>query len=237
MNIPYYFYVMDLLIEKLTTLSREPIRPLDNTIPLSAYVPLDLSRDNEILKGMDIAQPKECQRYIDNILYKNNGEVAYGGYLENRDLYADKQNFNAPGNEPRNIHLGIDYWCKSGTKVIAPIEGIVHSFKNNRGIGDYGPTIILEHCLGGIVFYTLYGHLSLESLEGLTLGKQFSAGSTLGFLGTPDINVNYAPHLHFQIIKDMESYYGDYPGVCSFQTLDFYKKNCPDPNLLFKIGS
>ncbi|MBQ4916267.1 peptidoglycan DD-metalloendopeptidase family protein [Maribacter sp. MMG018] len=228
---------MDLLIEQLTTFSEKPIQLLDTTIPLSAYVPLDLSNDNEVLKGMDVTQPKECQDYIDAVLEQNNGKVAYGGYLENRDLYADKQSFNGHGNEPRNVHLGIDYWCKAGTKVITPLDGVLHSFKNNPDKGDYGPTIILEHCLGGVEFYTLYGHLSLESLEGLTLGKQFFAGSTLGTLGTPDINVNYAPHLHFQIIKDIEGYYGDYPGVCSLSKLDFYKKNCPDPNLLLKIGS
>ena len=30
---------------------------------------------------------------------------------------------------------------------------------------------------------------------------------------------------------------GDFPGVCSPETLEFYSKNCPDPNLLLQIQS
>jgi hypothetical protein len=41
--------------------------------------------------------------------------------------------------------------------------------------------------------------------------------------------------LHFQIINDMQGKKGDYPGVSSKKELAFYKKNCPDPNLLLKI--
>jgi hypothetical protein len=55
-------------------------------------------------------------------------------------------------------------------------------------------------------------------------------------LGLPPINGDYAPHLHFQIIIDMENKKGDYPGVCSSKTLAFYLQNCPDPNLLLKIN-
>ncbi|CAN0606544.1 unnamed protein product, partial [Ectocarpus sp. 12 AP-2014] len=101
--------------------------------------------------------------------------------------------------------------------------------------GDYGPTIILEHTLHHITFYTLYGHLSIESLIGLFKGKVFKAGETLAKLGTPDINVNYAPHLHFQIIKDLEGNEADYPGVCALENLQHYKFNCPNPNYLLKI--
>jgi len=50
------------------------------------------------------------------------------------------------------------------------------------------------------------------------------------------INGDYAPHLHFQIIIDMEEKTGDYPGVCSENKLEFYKNNCPNPNLLLKIN-
>jgi hypothetical protein len=55
-------------------------------------------------------------------------------------------------------------------------------------------------------------------------------------LGLPPINGDYAPHLHFQIIINMENKLGDYPGVCSLKMLDFYSKNCPDPKVLLKIN-
>ena len=226
---------MNVLEQLLFSYSERPIPILDELLPIANYVSLDLSSGNPDLKSLNITDPNECQAYIDSILKRKGGRVAHGGYLEQRNLYADKSGFNEKTQRPRNIHLGIDYWAPAGTKVITPLDGVVHSFKNNAIIGDYGPTIILEHSLQGLVFYSLYGHLSLESLDGLSVGKEFRVGSVLATLGTPDINVNYAPHLHFQIIKDLGGHMGDYPGVCAQEDLDFYKKNCPDPNLLLKI--
>lgn len=207
---------------------------LDKLISTGQYCPLDLSASNEELKNFDITDPKICQQYIDTVLKRNNAKVAYGGYLEKRNLYDDKSSFSSKSN-PRNIHLGIDFWTKAGTKVITPLKGKVHSFQNNTTIGDYGPTIILQHQFKDFTFHTLYGHLSLESLENIHVGQLFERGTALAWLGIPDINVNYAPHLHFQIIIDMGGKYGDYPGVCSQENLGFYRQNCPDPNLLLRI--
>ncbi len=226
---------MDTLLEDLKSYTTNPISILDTAIPIQEYVSLNLSKDNEELLGLDITNYSICQNYIDKILYDKNGLIAYGGYLEERNLYNDKEGFTSSTKPIRNIHLGIDYWCAALTKVIVPITGVVHSFKNNNVIGDYGPTIILKHFLGNQTFYTLYGHLSVDSLDGLFINKEFKAGDTIGRLGTPDINVNYAPHLHFQIICDLEGNVGDYPGVCAKGQLSFYQENCPDPNILLKL--
>lgn len=208
---------------------------LDVEIPIRKYIPLDLSVFNIELETLDISNPSVCQEYIDEVLNNGASSVAYGGYLERRNLYSKSPGFVVKGEEERNIHLGIDFWAKAGTKVIAPLGGVVHSFKNNEVSGDYGPTIILEHVLNGIQFYTLYGHLSIESLQGLYKNKDFKAGEVLATLGDTPINVNYAPHLHFQIIKELGDFNGDYPGVCAQKDLHTYQKNCPDPNLLLKI--
>ncbi len=212
----------------------DTISPLDELISLDSFCPLDLSVFNSDLDLIEITDPKTCQQYIDSQLEKHNSKVAYGGYLERRNLYSDKSSFSKQ-EIFRNIHLGIDFWTTAGTKVIAPLKGKIHSFQNNSAIGDYGPTIILQHELEGFRFHTLYGHLSLESIESIRIGQEFEKGSVLGTLGTPDINVNYAPHLHFQIIIDMEGMNGDYPGVCSEDKLEFYTQNCPDPKLLLNF--
>tara|TARA_R110000765_G_scaffold214460_3_gene319493 strand:- start:86 stop:769 length:684 start_codon:yes stop_codon:yes gene_type:complete len=226
---------MNTLLEDLKSYTTNPISILDRTIPIQEYVSLNLSKDNVELLGLDITNYSICQNYIDKVLLDKQGLIAYGGYLEERNLYNDKEGFTSSKKPIRNIHLGIDYWCAALTKVIVPIKGEVHSFKNNNVIGDYGPTIILKHVLGNHIFYTLYGHLSVDSLDGLFINKEFKAGDTIGRLGTPDINVNYAPHLHFQIIKDLEGNHGDYPGVCAKEQLSFYQENCPDPNILLKL--
>lgn len=219
----------------LKGLTKDPILVLDPQLPLHAYTPLDLSMGNTEIEELAITNPDVCQRYIDTVLQRSKALVAYGGYLEVRNLYNDKDAFTGSREELRNIHLGIDFWCPAGTAVLVPIQGRVHSFRNNSTPGDYGPAIILEHSLGERVFYTLYGHLSLASLDGLYKGKVFKKGEQLATLGTPDINVHYAPHLHFQIILDLQGHVGDYPGVATQKTLAFFKKNCPDPNLLLKI--
>jgi len=207
-----------------------PIAILDETIPFSRYCPIDLSISNEELKSVNISDAEECQRYILDVLGRKQGKVAYGGYLERRKIYDIPKRFHDGGD--RNIHLGMDFWCDAGTKVVAPLRGVVHSFANNSDFGNYGPTIILEHHIGEHHFYTLYGHLSLESISHLKRGQHIKEGTPFASLGTKDINVGYAPHLHFQIILDLGRFVGDYPGVSSEQELEFHKKNSPDPNLL-----
>ena len=207
-----------------------PIPILDDSIQLNDYCPIDLSIDNEELNTITISNAIECQQYVTNVLKKRNAKVAYGGYLEQRNLYGDSERFQ--GSEPRNVHLGVDFWCDAGTKVLVPLDGIVHSFTNNADFGNYGPTIILTHVINEYSFHTLYGHLSLDSLEGLYTGKVINKGDTLATLGTSAINVGYAPHLHIQLILDIGDYQGDYPGVCSKSDLEYFSRNCPDPNLL-----
>ncbi|NAS11313.1 peptidoglycan DD-metalloendopeptidase family protein [Poritiphilus flavus] len=225
---------MSLFVQILTVLDTET-RPVFEDVPLETYTPIDLSADNSELDGIQISDPEICQRYIDEVLERSASKVAYGGYLETRNLYRQSPNFDLDSAPDRDVHLGMDFWAPEGTLVRTPLGGKVHSFGNNTTKGDYGPTIILMHELQGFVFYTLYGHLSVESLDGIFEGKPYHEGSILGSLGATEINVNYAPHLHFQIILNIGEYVGDYPGVCSAANLEWYKANCPDPNLVLNF--
>lgn len=209
---------------------------INPTFQKEDYFPLDLSTANRDLDIDMLTRPHEHHVFLQSYLAKNDAKVAYGGYLEQRPLYDRSDYFQATDpKDKRNIHLGIDLWCDEGTEVLSPLEGEIHSFKRNENFGDYGPTIILKHKIGEHTFHTLYGHLSLASLEGKEVGQKVGAGEVIANLGNPDVNGDYAPHLHFQIVIDMEGKEGDYAGVGSQNTLDFYKNNCPDPNLLLKI--
>ena len=96
--------------------------------------------------------------------------------------------------------------------------------------GDYGPTIILEHTpVAGLKFHTLYGHLDRDSLKGLKPGTAFMAGEKIAQLGTRRENGGWSPHLHFQIILDIGSAKGDYPGVAKRSEQDKWLAICPDP--------
>jgi len=217
--------------------STQPIQVLDTTIPSTAYIAIHISSINPDLKTFDINSSGDWENYIYAYLQKNNKSVAYGGYLEQRDIYKRSKTFNQDQPDTaRNIHLGIDLWTDAGAKVLAAFDGEIHSFKNNTNWGDYGPTIILKHQIDSIEFFTLYGHLSLESLKHLEVGKTIKQGEIIGYLGTALVNGDYAPHLHFQLIKDIQNNKGDYPGVASVSDIEFYKENCPDPNLVLKLS-
>ena len=212
----------------------EASKVLAPSISYSEYVPLDLSISNPTIHHLATAE--DYGIFIQKHLDANAGKIAFGGYQEIRNLYQRSSVFKADNSEERNIHIGLDLWINETASVHAALGGTIHGFQNNTALGDYGPTIIIKHKLEGIVFHTLYGHLSEESLKGKLVGDTVAQGEQIGNLGLPPINGDYAPHLHFQIIMDMENKVGDYPGVCSSTRLNHYITNCPDPNLLLKIN-
>ena len=221
----------------LDGISKYPLPVLDASIPFKGYIPLDLSVSNPDLLGIDFSDSTVLERYVNTHLTVNDALVGYGGYLETRNIYQRSAYFNKEdAATERNIHLGMDLWLGAGAPISAPLDGVVHSFAYNQNFGDYGPTIILKHSLNDVVFYTLYGHLSLSSIENLREGHRFKQGEQIATLGDASVNGDYPPHLHFQIIRDLGDWVGDYPGVCSKNDFEFYVANCPDPNLLLKLG-
>ena len=214
----------------------ENVKVIEPTISYDKYVAINLSDKNPDLNKELLADAEKFEIYIEDYLQKNNALVAFGGYNEVRNLYKRSTIFNGEDFDERNIHIGLDLWIKEGTEVTAALNGNIHSFNFNNSLGDYGPTIILEHLFEEEKFYTLYGHLSLESISNLQIGDEFKKGEKLATLGNAEVNGGYSPHLHFQIIKNLDQNSGDYPGVCSKNKLDYYLENCPDPNLLLKIN-
>lgn len=198
---------------------------------------LDLSADNPALRGFDPGITADFSAFIRRQMSAAGARFAAGGYGENRTLYAMSPVFSpqGTGTEPRTLHLGVDLWLSAGSSVHAVLPGRVHSCQDNAAFGDYGPTILLEHTLEGRVFHTLYGHLARESLIASPVGRVLQAGELLGWLGTPEVNVGWPPHLHFQIITDLLGYIGDYPGVCKPSEAEQWLARCPDPNLLLRI--
>lgn len=197
---------------------------------------MDFTDANEDLTKAMIEDVKQYSDYIDDKLKFSAARYGIGGYAEYRTVYSRSKVFDAvDGDKPRRLHLGIDIWGEAGTPVFAPLGGIVHSFKFNDHYGDYGATIILLHQLEGYSFYTLYGHVSVKDLA-LNDGQYINGGQEFAHFGVPSENGHWPPHLHFQIIIDIELKEGDYPGVCSLRDKDFYLKNCPDADLILQMN-
>ena len=220
----------------------------------------DFTERNTTLSPNDIADTECFAAYINRTLQSQQARYGFGGYNEHRTLYARSKHFGStasaatdtasaatdtaslpssaipPSEEPRRLHLGIDIWGPAGTRVMAPLAGIVHSFAFNNNDSDYGATLILTHQLDGIVFHTLYGHLSLNSLKNLEEGQRVRAGEVIAEFGMRFENGNWPPHLHFQLIEDMQGWKGDYPGVCRYSERQQWLDNCPDPDLILRMG-
>lgn len=200
---------------------------LDKDISEGNLTWLDFTKANEELMTIDFVNTASFSDYIFSKIPE--GTMGIGGWLEERVLYARSEHFNGI-EEPRTVHLGLDFWVAAYTAITCPREGIVHSFANNDNFGDYGPTIILEHPdeeFGTI--YTLYGHLSPDSLNSLKKGQPIAKGQAFAAVGNFPENGNWPPHLHFQVMKSMEEREGDFPGVCAKGEVAYYKTVCLSP--------
>lgn len=199
-------------------------------------VQLNFTSANKELSKDLVEDTTLYSNYITLQLKQANAKFGIGGYAENRTVYSRSKVFDAvDGGEPRSLHLGVDIWGEAGTPVYAPLGGMIHSFKFNNAYGDYGATIILLHQLESFAFYTLYGHVSLKDLA-IVEGQYIVRGQNFAHFGKPDENGQWPPHLHFQIIIDVELKEGDYPGVCKLSDKDYYLNNCPDGDLILQMN-
>ncbi len=213
-----------------------PVVPFDPAT--DRLLALDFTETNTELTDQLLNNISAFNDYIQSKLQASHARYGIGGYAEHRTVYRFSRVFDPkiPGSEPRRLHLGTDIWGKPHTPVLSPLDGIVHSFANNDQKGDYGATIILTHQLQGNTFYTLYGHLSLNSLKNQREGKRIEAGEIFAEFGIPAENGGWPPHLHFQLILDAGRSKGDYPGVCPFSEKDQWLANSPDPDLVLQLN-
>jgi len=237
--------------ESLISLLKQNVSCLSPVVPFvpgkDKLLQLDFTDANIDLTNTIVQETRSFTQYINQKLDRAGAKYGIGGYAENRTVYSRSKLFefsrvsslttgDTEVEEPRRLHLGTDIWGKPNTAVMAPLNGIVHSFAYNDAFGDYGATIILTHQLQGVSFYTLYGHLSLNSIKNLQEGQLFEKGDIFAEFGIPSENGQWPPHLHFQIIADLQGWKGDYPGVCKFSEKELWLSNCPDPDLILQMN-
>ena len=176
---------------------------------------------------------------IEQLQKKIPNKIIAGGYLEPRSVYTTTayDKIGNSGRESRSIHLGIDFWLTHQTPVHTLLDGEVVIAVNDEGDKEYGGLVVLQHQTEGFTFYTLYGHLTVESATKNKIGDVLKKGSLIGQLGNYPENGNWAPHLHFQVMLSLFDYDVDYPGVAYVSEIDVWKSVCPDPNILFHLES
>ena len=218
---------------------------------------IDLTANNKGLNEMIYNDTEVFSSYIEALRKKQKADYLVGGYDELRVVYGRSELFNTEKTvrsidgpvavnesalttseeaEPRRLHIGTDIWGPAGTPVFAFMGGMVHSFAFNDRHGDYGATLILAHQLDSVSFYTLYGHISLRDINYINEGDYVVRGQEIAHFGERHENGHWPPHLHFQIIGDLELYEGDYPGVCRLSERKKYLSNCPNPDLILQLN-
>lgn len=215
----------------------QPILPLPTE---EMIVKFDLSVGSlDLGNNINFENIDRFDALIQNILLQNSAELGVGGYGELRPFYTTDAYLSKGNKGPqwRTLHLGVDLWASAQTPVFAPLDGKLFAKQNNAQERDYGPTLILEHQTeDGLPFYSLYGHLSPESLDlAPDIGKVVEAGQQIGWIGNRPDNGNWPPHLHFQVISDLLGNTGDFPGVAFPHESKTWQSICPDPNLILGL--
>jgi murein DD-endopeptidase MepM/ murein hydrolase activator NlpD len=208
-----------------------PVLPVDLNGPKVAR--LDFSAQNPTLAQTDLRDTDAFSETVSQMLQQQGATIGVGGYLEDRIIYRRSPGLFGAG-EARTLHLGVDVWLPAGTPVLAPLPGRIYGLADNAGFGDYGPTVILTHELEGIVFHSLYGHLSRHECQALHRGQELTQGEAFATVGPPPENGDWPPHLHFQLIADMQGRISDFPGVARASERDLWATFCPDPNLILR---
>ncbi len=197
-------------------------------------IELDFSARATRLGAHDLAEAGAAEA-IELLLSEYGACAALGRYAEDRDCYSGEQFLD--GAQARSVHLGVDIFVPAGTRVHAPFDATVVAAVLNDKHLDYGPTVILEHALQGAprVFYTLYGHLSLDTLDALATGQKLVAGEVFARIGDEQENGHWPPHLHVQLVLDLLGETSNFNGVCAPSELGFWRQVCPDPSPVLKL--
>jgi 4-aminobutyrate aminotransferase-like enzyme/Ser/Thr protein kinase RdoA (MazF antagonist) len=172
---------------------------------------------------------------IEDLMAKNGADVTIGYYCENRNVYQGEA-FNPAAESARTFHLGVDIGMPAGTPIYAPLDGVIEIFNNNSTHLDYGPVVILRHKTDkGVPFWTLYGHLSIDSMPDWKVGKEIKAGGVIGRMGKEEENVGWPPHTHFQLLTDLCGMGIDIYGVAPRDEISLWRGISLNPNLVLGI--
>jgi 4-aminobutyrate aminotransferase-like enzyme/Ser/Thr protein kinase RdoA (MazF antagonist) len=188
-----------------------------------------------------VADPTAATARIFDDMKRACADVGVGRYDESRAIYTAAQFGGGTAvDEKRTVHLGIDLHVPPGTSIRAPFDGVVHAFANNTASLDYGPVVILQHSFlnsSGETqdFFTLFGHLSTNTLARFRVGQKIARGEKFAEVGETKENGGWVPHLHFQAIGDLLELGTDFPGVAPASERCIWTSLSPDPNLLLGI--
>ncbi|MFS8046654.1 aminotransferase class III-fold pyridoxal phosphate-dependent enzyme [Rhizobium sp. BR 314] len=173
-------------------------------------------------------------RLIEERVEQAGADFAIGLYGEDRNIYKSDAYRTPTAGQRRSIHLGVDLFGEAQEPVRAPFAGTVAFIHDDAVAFGFGPTVLLEHRTDdGDVFWSLYGHLSRESVAKLSVGQIITKGEAFCTLGEASENGNWSPHLHFQIVTDHLGLGAQMHGVGVRDQWQVWRAISPDPSVVF----
>lgn len=92
------------------------------------------------------------------------------------------------------FHSGIDMSAPEGTNIVASGEGkVIEVGYSEEGLGNY---VYIEHDLGSLKMYTMYGHMLDNSIV-VTKGQKVKQKDKIGIIGNTGRSTGV--HLHFMV--------------------------------------
>ena len=99
------------------------------------------------------------------------------------------------------FHNGVDMSASDGTSIVASADGVVYEVGySESGLGNY---VYLEHDYGGLVLYSMYGHMLDDSIV-VKVGDKIKTKDKIGTIGSTGRSTG--THLHFMISKNKISF-------------------------------
>jgi peptidoglycan hydrolase CwlO-like protein len=165
---------------------------------------LDKKERNEILAAQEAAFKKaiELEKARLAELERQRQEAAKNGGSSGSTPPVTSGDFMKPANGSFSsgfghrwgeFHYGIDIANRSDVPIVAAADGVVIKSYYSR---SYGNAIFIAHSINGVMYTTVYAHMSSRSVG---TGEVVSKGQKIGIMG----NTGYSQgqHLHFEIHK------------------------------------
>jgi 4-aminobutyrate aminotransferase-like enzyme/Ser/Thr protein kinase RdoA (MazF antagonist) len=212
--------------------NRARLRPvLDQAPALLAKAKVPFGEPlHPIAKASAARQPEEAERLWRAIAERDGIELGIGPWGEERPVYSSDafRSVFAP-DQRRSLHLGLDLFAPAGSTIRTPLDGtVVDLFETDLPL-DYGYAVLLKHEADGLVFHSLWGHLSAQTVRDRKLGERLKAGDVIGQMGAPHENGNWQPHVHIQLITYQPACAADVIGAGETGYRAVWEELFPDP--------
>lgn len=202
-----------------------------------SFVDLDTAHEVHLQKqqraGKKSAFGRSLQRWIEQRFHV---DWVYGGWMENRTkLLSDVKYLRK---NKTFLHLGIDLSFDAGTMVFSIAEGpIVHIGTDSPLKGGWGGHVLQMIKFQGKPHLLIYCHLGfIQEKDRL---RTISKGDFLGLVGNKSENGGWGPHLHLQLVSDVDHVINwahfmdkEIDGYGKVKDISYWAKRCPDPTSL-----